>query len=92
MAPGGGILLVPFTRAVIVCLFLITSTVFIMGVARIHMFILSFLCAGMWISLGVFQTEYTKFMNNRDGGEYDLPEKKLPSKKAPAVSSAKRED
>ncbi len=59
MAPGGGILLIPFTRAVIACLFVVTTTTFVMGVARIHMFILSFLSAGMWISLGVFQKAYT---------------------------------
>jgi len=81
-------LLIPFTRAVILCLLLTTVTVFIMGVARIHMFILSVLSAGMWFALGLFQKEFSKVMN-RDEEE----EKKIPAnKKAPAVSAAKRED
>eukprot|EP01083_Nonionella_stella_P077042 210183_1 len=59
LSPGGGILLIPFTRFVLACLFVVTTTVLVVGVARIHMFILSFLSAGMWISLGYF-TRHTQ--------------------------------
>jgi hypothetical protein len=67
MAPGGAIHLVPFTRAVILCLCGTTSTVFLMGVARIHMFILSFLGLGMYYALGVFQKEYSALMMKNIG-------------------------
>ena len=90
MAPGGGVTLVPFTRGVCCCLFATTMTVFILGVARIHMGILSFLSAGMWVSLGVFQKEYELVMQSRAA---DIPKKAQgPSGSAPAISDSKRED
>ena len=63
MSPGGGILLIPFTRAVIICLFLTTFTVFVLGVARVHMFILSALSIGFYFALGKFEREYRAFLN-----------------------------
>ena len=90
LAPGGGIALIPFTRVVICCLFLTTSTVFVIGVARIHMFILSFLSAGMYFSLGFYQKEYSKFM--MQSSAKNVPEKRVPSKMPKTVSKAKRED
>ena len=89
LSPGGGILLIPFTRFVIACLFVVTTTVLVVGVARVHMFILSFLSAGMWISLGIFHKAYTAAFN---GPESEAKEEKLPPTRAPAVSQAKRED
>lgn len=96
MSPGGGVLLIPFTRAVIFCLALTTTTVFILGVARIHMFILTFLSVGMWFALGIFEREFSKIMSRAEGienGNDAEKEKKLAaSKRAPPVSTAKRED
>jgi hypothetical protein len=46
MSPGGGVMLLPFVRLVIGILLLLTTTAAIVGVARIHMVILSFLSAG----------------------------------------------
>eukprot|EP00558_Chaetoceros_sp_UNC1202_P006506 CAMPEP_0197248154 /NCGR_PEP_ID=MMETSP1429-20130617/35206_1 /TAXON_ID=49237 /ORGANISM="Chaetoceros sp., Strain UNC1202" /LENGTH=102 /DNA_ID=CAMNT_0042709261 /DNA_START=101 /DNA_END=409 /DNA_ORIENTATION=+ len=92
LSPGGGIVLIPFTRAVICCLFIITSTVFILGIARIHMFIMSVLSAGMYISLGIFHKEYQKVFADHKNGPTESLEKKVTQKKAPAVSERKRED
>ena len=100
MAPGGGIHLVPFTRGVVFCLFLTTTTVFIQGVARLHMGILSLLSVGFYIALGIFQKEYKKFLN-RDDGVFDPAAKKSSSSSGSSgssgagstrVSKAKRED
>lgn len=89
MSPGGGILLIPFTRAVVCCLFLTTSTVFVMGVARVHMFILSLLSVGFYFALGMFQREYSSFLNNDQAvGTGTVKTKKLAS----TVSKTKRED
>jgi len=92
LSPGGGFLLIPFTRAVICCLFLTTVSVFALGVARIHMFILSFLSAGMWFALGLFQREYSKAMQSGITADASTIGKKVPVKRAPTVSTAKRED
>ena len=89
MAPGGGILLVPFTRGIMVCLFILTVTIFIFGIARVHMAILSFLSLGLWITLGVFQKEYGKVMQGKaEGGTPST----ITKKRRPAVNSSKRED
>lgn len=50
-------------------LLLVTSTAFILGVARIHMAILSFLSAGLLASITLFQSEYDKVMSARAGHE-----------------------
>ena len=68
MAPGGGILLLPFIRVVVGLLLFATITVFLMGVARIHMAILSFLSGGLLISLQMFETAYHSVKANREGG------------------------
>jgi hypothetical protein len=91
LSPGGGFLLIPFTRAVLCCLFFTTVSVFARGVARIHMFILSFLSAGMWFSLGLFQKEYSKAMQSGITADASTIGKKVPAKRA-TVSNAKRED
>jgi ER protein Pkr1 len=57
MEPGGGIMLLPFVRMVIGCLLALTTTTAILGVARIHMIILSFLSAGLLASLHFFESE-----------------------------------
>ncbi len=82
-------LLIPFTRAVILCLLITTVTVFLMGIARIHMFILSVLSGGMWFALGIFEREFSKVIN---GGEDEQEKSISANKRAPSVSTAKRED
>ena len=69
LAPGGGVMLIPFIRYVIMLLLLVTSTAFILGVARIHMAILSFLSGGLLVSITLFQSEYDKVMAARAGHE-----------------------
>mmetsp|Transcript_9162 Transcript_9162/g.11462 ORF Transcript_9162/g.11462 Transcript_9162/m.11462 type:complete len:107 (+) Transcript_9162:64-384(+) len=95
MAPGGGILLIPFTRAVVCCLFITTSTVFVLGVARIHMFILSVLSVGFYIALGIFQKEYKKAFAEPPSGPGSsgngVGTSKVTKRTRP-VSKAKRED
>jgi len=46
MEPGGGVHLLPFVRLVIVFLMMLTVTAAAVGVARVHMVILSALSAG----------------------------------------------
>jgi len=46
MEPGGGVMLLPFVRLVICFLLMLTVTGAIVGVARLHMIILSFLSSG----------------------------------------------
>lgn len=98
MAPGGAIQLIPFTRGVMVCLFLLTVTVFIWGVARVHMAILGVLSLGMYIVLGVFQTEYDTLVRSRAAGAGGGGTKTNRStggttkRRRPAVASSKRED
>jgi hypothetical protein len=95
LSPGGGLLLIPFTRVVIFCLFLTTFSVFIMGVARIHMLILTFLSAGMWFALGLFEREYMKHMGPVNVGAVD-PKNDVrigaKNKAVPDVSVSKRVD
>lgn len=57
MEPGGGLILLPFVRMVIGCLLALTTTTAIIGVARIHMIILSFLSGGLLASLHFFEAE-----------------------------------
>ena len=66
LQPGGGILLIPFIRTVITCLFLTTITAFIIGVARIHMAILSCLAGGLLLSISFFMSEYDKVLENKN--------------------------
>ena len=60
LQPGGGIMLLPFIRGVIGLLLLLTTTAAVFDVARIHMVILSFLSAGLLVSLSFFESEYNK--------------------------------
>ena len=64
LQPGGGVLLIPFIRTVIMCLFVTTVTAFLFGVARIHMFILSCLGGGLLLSISFFMSEYEKALEN----------------------------
>ena len=66
MAPGGGVLLLPFVRVVITLMLVCTITTFIAGVARIHMAILSFLSAGLLVSLHMFETAYNNIKNRSE--------------------------
>ena len=65
-----------------------------MGVARIHMFILSVLSIGFYFALGVFQREYQKFLDHdqNDKKSNGLNKKKSVDKSERSVSKAKRED
>jgi len=63
MAPGGGVLLLPFVRVVISILLLCTIITFIAGVARIHMAILAFLSSGLLFSLSMFEKAYNNIQN-----------------------------
>jgi hypothetical protein len=64
LQPGGGILLIPFIRSVIMCLLLTTLTGFLIGVARVHMAVLSFLGGGLLFSISFFMTEYDKALDS----------------------------
>ena len=69
LQPGGGILIIPFIRSVIMCLFLLTSTAFIAGIARVHMAILACLAGCLLFSISFFMSEYEKVMkNNKNRG------------------------
>ena len=68
MEPGGGVMLLPFVRVVIGMLMVLTTMGAIAGVARIHMVILSFLSAGLLISLSFFESEYKKQVRSAQGG------------------------
>ena len=67
-----------------------------MGVARIHMLILSFLSAGMWFALGIFEREYSKHMGVTNVGVVDPTVKKSQGTRnkqtVSDVSSSKRVD
>jgi hypothetical protein len=63
LQPGGGLLLIPFIRSVIMCLFMLTVTAFVAGVARIHMAILASLAGGLLLSISFFMGEYEKAMS-----------------------------
>jgi len=62
LQPGGGLLLIPFIRSVIMCLFMLTVTAFVAGVARVHMAILASLAGGLLLSISFFMSEYDKAM------------------------------
>ena len=83
LAPGGGVALIPFIRYVIMCLLVVCLAAFVSGVARIHMAILSFLSAGLLVSLSFFQSEYDKMMKSRGGssGTNSAPAKSSGAKK-----------
>eukprot|EP00541_Cyclophora_tenuis_P005368 CAMPEP_0116551972 /NCGR_PEP_ID=MMETSP0397-20121206/6239_1 /TAXON_ID=216820 /ORGANISM="Cyclophora tenuis, Strain ECT3854" /LENGTH=92 /DNA_ID=CAMNT_0004076893 /DNA_START=41 /DNA_END=319 /DNA_ORIENTATION=+ len=68
MAPGGGVLLLPFIRVVVGLLLFCTVATFIAGVARVHMAILSFLSAGLLFSLQMFETAYNNIKGNNVAG------------------------
>lgn len=99
LSPGGGLMLIPFTRAVICCLFLTTFSVFLIGVARVHMLILSFLSGGMWFALGYFEKAYKNAMHqgtvpdatkSQSGSNNDVATKRTTN--ARRISKGKRED
>eukprot|EP00535_Pseudo-nitzschia_heimii_P007862 CAMPEP_0197175386 /NCGR_PEP_ID=MMETSP1423-20130617/1617_1 /TAXON_ID=476441 /ORGANISM="Pseudo-nitzschia heimii, Strain UNC1101" /LENGTH=87 /DNA_ID=CAMNT_0042624529 /DNA_START=15 /DNA_END=278 /DNA_ORIENTATION=- len=60
MAPGGGVILIPFVRVVISLLLVLTIMGFVADVARIHMVVLGFLSAGLLFSLSMFEREFNK--------------------------------
>lgn len=61
-------MLLPFVRVVIGMLMVMATMGAIAGVARIHMIILSFLSAGLLISLAFFESEYKKQVRRAQGG------------------------
>jgi len=56
------------------------------------MFILSFLSAGMWFALGLFEREYSKAMQSGTTEDTDNKTPAAPVKRAPSISTSKRED
>lgn len=66
MAPGGGVLLLPFVRVVISILLVCCVGTFIAGVARIHMAILSFLSGGLLVSLHMFEKAFNNLQNKNN--------------------------
>jgi len=60
MEPGGGVMLLPFVRLVIVCLLVLCVTAAYFDVARLHMVILSVLSGGLLLSLQFFESEFKK--------------------------------
>ncbi|CAB9505691.1 expressed unknown protein [Seminavis robusta] len=60
LSPGGGVMLLPFVRLVIGCLLVLIMTMFVAGVARLHMAILTVLSSGLLVSLSFFESEYKK--------------------------------
>lgn len=66
MAPGGGVLLLPFVRVVITILLVCCVATFIAGVARIHMAILSFLSSGLLVSLHMFEKAFNNLQNKNN--------------------------
>mmetsp|Transcript_15757 Transcript_15757/g.32284 ORF Transcript_15757/g.32284 Transcript_15757/m.32284 type:complete len:93 (+) Transcript_15757:173-451(+) len=65
LAPGGGILLIPFIKGVVFCLLIVTSACMVADVARIHMAVLSFLSAGLLVSLTMFQNAWDRMQKTR---------------------------
>ena len=63
MAPGGGVMLIPFVRVVISILLVMTIMGFVANVARIHMVVLGFLSGGLLFSLSMFEREFNKVKN-----------------------------
>jgi hypothetical protein len=63
MAPGGGVMLIPFVRIVIAILLIMTIMGFVANVARIHMVVLGFLSTGLLVSLSMFEREFNKVTN-----------------------------
>jgi len=59
--------LIPFIRVVVMLLFAICLACFVAGVARIHMLIMSFLSAGLLVSLSFFQAEFNRVNGRRQG-------------------------
>lgn len=55
-----------FVKIVVSLLLLTTVTIFVAGIARIHMLILSFLSAGLLLSLTLFEKEYKKLAASRE--------------------------
>jgi hypothetical protein len=62
MSPGGGIMLIPFIRGVIMCLFLTTIIAFVSGFARVHMAVLGSLAGGLLLSISFFMSQYEKVL------------------------------
>ena len=90
MSPGGGVMLLPFVRLVIMFLLLLTSTAFISGVARIHMAVLSFLGIGLIFSLSFFESEYKKAQKRNAGQQPTGPGGAATTKPAATRSSSSK--
>jgi hypothetical protein len=66
LAPGGGLMLIPFIKIVIGLLLATCLTALYLGVAQIHMAILSFLSIGLLASLQMFQSAYAQVQRARE--------------------------
>ena len=87
LEPGGGVMLLPFVRTVIVFLLLLCLAAALFDVARIHMLILSFLSAGLLVSLSFFESEYNKMR-----GSYHTPSSSSSTAVAPSSGNNNKSD
>lgn len=60
-------MLLPFVRLVVGLLLLLTTSAAVVGVARIHMIILSVLSGGLLLSLSFFESEFKRVKGRRSG-------------------------
>ena len=83
MAPGGGIALLPYIRFIIGLLLVLTLIGTVVGIARIHMIILSFLAGGLLVSLTMFEREFKRVRgnNNNNSGSTTTTTKAAPASK-----------
>jgi uncharacterized protein involved in cysteine biosynthesis len=92
LAPGGGIILIPFIKVIIGCLLLTCMTSFFLGVARIHMAILCFLSGGLLMSLSFFEGEYTRVKNRREAAAGEEDDVAAHQQSLPADGKAEKTD
>mmetsp|Transcript_4888 Transcript_4888/g.10790 ORF Transcript_4888/g.10790 Transcript_4888/m.10790 type:complete len:98 (-) Transcript_4888:388-681(-) len=67
LQPGGGIALIPFIRATVCLLLLMTIVIFICGIARVHMVVLASLSTGLLISISWFERAWNDVQRRRGG-------------------------
>ena len=75
-------MLLPFVRGVIALLLFLTTSAAIVGVARIHMIVLSFLSGGLLVSLSFFESEFKKVQGSQPAAAAPLESSKSQSSAA----------
>mmetsp|Transcript_38074 Transcript_38074/g.56668 ORF Transcript_38074/g.56668 Transcript_38074/m.56668 type:complete len:100 (-) Transcript_38074:241-540(-) len=92
MAPGGGILMLPFVKVVVLLLLATTISIFISGVAQIHMAILSFLSAGLLASLMWFEAAYKNQQQKQSSSSTTTSKLSTTSSSSNARTSSQKTD